>query len=114
MTCNQLGFSIYDHLLIIVVSTVSYFIIPLVDYGLISPYTMRKLILLLCCTISSMVLFAQTTTSQTENCINCQSTIDPSAAFEIRTTTQGILIPKMSAAEKEAIQNPAKGLLVFC
>ena len=40
-------------------------------------------------------------------------TPDGSSALEIRSTEAGILIPRMSAAERDAITNPARGLMVF-
>jgi hypothetical protein len=37
---------------------------------------------------------------------------DSSAALDITSTGKGILIPRMSAAERTAIATPAKGLMV--
>jgi len=39
---------------------------------------------------------------------------DNSAMLDIKSSDKGILIPRMSAAERNTISNPAKGLLVFC
>lgn len=39
--------------------------------------------------------------------------VDPSAAVEIQSTTEGILIPRMTSTQRSAIVNPAQGLLVF-
>lgn len=39
--------------------------------------------------------------------------VDPSAAVEIQSTTEGILIPRMTSAQRSAIVSPAQGLLVF-
>jgi len=39
---------------------------------------------------------------------------DGSAILDIKSTEQGILIPRMTAAERDAISNAAHGLLVFC
>jgi hypothetical protein len=36
-----------------------------------------------------------------------------SAALEIKDTTRGILIPRMTMAQRNAIQNPAEGLMVY-
>ncbi len=38
---------------------------------------------------------------------------DPSAKFDIVSNTQGFLMPRMSSAEREAIVNPAAGLMVY-
>ncbi len=38
---------------------------------------------------------------------------DPSAMLEIKSNTKGLLIPRMTQAEIEAIVNPANGLMVF-
>ncbi len=44
---------------------------------------------------------------------NEEITPHPSAALEIRTSEKGLLIPRLSAAEKASIQDPAVGLLVY-
>lgn len=41
------------------------------------------------------------------------TTVDPSAELEILSTDQGVLVPRMLEAEKNAIAAPAKGLLVY-
>jgi len=42
------------------------------------------------------------------------STPDASAALEITSTNQGFLPPRMTAAQRDAISNPAEGLVVYC
>ena len=39
---------------------------------------------------------------------------DPSAALDVSATTQGFLPPRMTATQRDAIANPATGLVVFC
>jgi hypothetical protein len=41
------------------------------------------------------------------------STANASAILDIKTTTKGLLIPRLSKAEKNAIASPANGLLIF-
>ena len=39
---------------------------------------------------------------------------DNSAMLDVKSTTKGMLVPRMTAAQRDAISNPAKGLLIFC
>ena len=41
------------------------------------------------------------------------STADPSAILDVKSTTKGMLIPRMTAAQRNAINAPATGLMVF-
>jgi hypothetical protein len=38
---------------------------------------------------------------------------DPSSILELRSTTQGVLIPRLTTLERDAIASPADGLLIF-
>ncbi|MCC3158908.1 hypothetical protein LJ737_16820 [Hymenobacter sp. 15J16-1T3B] len=38
---------------------------------------------------------------------------DPSAALEVKSTSQGLLTPRLTAAQRVAISSPAQGLLVY-
>jgi len=40
-------------------------------------------------------------------------TPDPSAVLELKSTNQGLLPPRMTTAERDDIQNPATGLVIF-
>jgi PKD repeat protein len=44
---------------------------------------------------------------------NSGSAADPSAALDINYTDKGLLIPRMTESQRNAIPNPASGLLVF-
>jgi hypothetical protein len=39
---------------------------------------------------------------------------DNSAMLDVKSTTKGMLIPRMTIAQRDAIVNPANGLLIFC
>jgi len=56
----------------------------------------------------SSVLFAQMGIN-TDN-----SAPDNSAMLDVKSTTKGVLIPRMTQAQIEAISSPANGLQVFC
>lgn len=61
-------------------------------------------------TFLAAVLFTATTFAQVG--INTE-TPDASAALDIASTTKGLLIPRMTNAQRQAISNPAAGLQVF-
>ena len=61
-------------------------------------------------TLLAAVLFTATTYAQVG--INIE-TPDPSAALDITSTTGGLLVPRMTNVERQAISNPAAGLQVF-
>jgi uncharacterized protein (TIGR02145 family) len=42
------------------------------------------------------------------------TTPDPSAALDVSSLTKGLLLPRMTEAQINAISNPADGLLVYC
>jgi hypothetical protein len=62
------------------------------------------------CTLLAAVLLTATTYAQVG--INTE-TPDASAALDITSTTGGLLVPRMTNAQRQAISNPAAGLLVF-
>ncbi|MEI7726841.1 MAG: hypothetical protein WCK09_17155, partial [Bacteroidota bacterium] len=39
---------------------------------------------------------------------------DSSAILDVKSTSRGLLIPRMTASERDAIVRPANGLLIFC
>jgi hypothetical protein len=39
---------------------------------------------------------------------------DNSAMLDVKSTSKGMLVPRMTAAQRDAISNPANGLLIFC
>jgi len=42
------------------------------------------------------------------------NTPDASAALEVRSTTKGLLLPRLTSSQISAISNPAEGLIVYC
>ena len=66
------------------------------------------------------MLLAQTTYGQVTNNIELSTSIndfganpDPSAKLHVQSTDKGILIPRMTTAQRTNINSPATGLLVF-
>lgn len=45
---------------------------------------------------------------------NDNSAPDPSAMLDVKSTVSGMLVPRMSAAQRDLIASPANGLLIFC
>ena len=45
---------------------------------------------------------------------NSLNTSEPSAALEIKSTTQGLLLPRMTASQRDDIANPVQGLVIYC
>ncbi|MEN9961509.1 MAG: hypothetical protein RL045_1763, partial [Bacteroidota bacterium] len=46
--------------------------------------------------------------------IGASSATGTSAALEVKSTTQGLLLPRLTAPQRDAIVNPTQGLMVFC
>ena len=70
---------------------------------------MRKNILLLIAQfIFSIQLFAQSVAINTDG-----AAANTSAILDIKSTAKGLLIPRMTTAQRNAIATPAKGLIVF-
>jgi len=63
------------------------------------------------CTLLAAVLLTATTYAQIG--INIE-TPDASAALDITSTTGGLLVPRMTAAQRDAITSPSQGLIIFC
>ncbi len=69
---------------------------------------MRKFILISSLLLLSFVCFAQSAAITTDG-----SNADASAMLDIKSTNKGMLVPRMTTAQRTAIASPAKGLLVF-
>jgi len=72
---------------------------------------MKKIILLL--TISFSLFLINTSTAQVGVGIPATS-IHPSAELDVTSNTKGFLPPRMTYAQRNAIVNPAAGLIVYC
>src|SRR6185295_6440435 len=71
---------------------------------------MKKCFVLLALTL---VICSSKLAAQQVNISNNSPSQDPGAILEIKNTDKGILLPRMTAAQRTAISQPAKGLLVF-
>lgn len=69
---------------------------------------MKQSILLLLMSIFATSLFAQSAAINTDG-----SAANTSSILDIKSTTKGLLIPRMTTAQRTAIATPAKGLIVF-
>ena len=63
------------------------------------------------CTLLAAVLLTATTYAQIG--INNENP-DASAALDITSTTGGLLVPRMTAAQRDAITSATQGLIIFC
>ena len=64
--------------------------------------------------ISLLVLIFACTQVFAQVAINADGSLpDNSAILDVKSTTQGLLIPKMGQSQRDAIVNPAQGLLIF-
>src|SRR6478609_8948632 len=64
--------------------------------------------LVLCLMVMQTSLFAQSVAINTTG-----SSPDPSAMLDVQSNSKGILIPKMTITEREAIVSPANGLMIY-
>jgi uncharacterized protein (TIGR02145 family) len=65
-----------------------------------------KQVLLAILLISSVTLFAQTGIGTTSP--------EQSAQLDVSSTDKGLLPPRMTASQRDNIENPAQGLIIFC
>jgi hypothetical protein len=60
-----------------------------------------------------LCLFASTTLAQSVAVNTDGAAADNSAILDVKSTTRGVLVPRMTAAQRTNIPNPATGLLVY-
>lgn len=83
------------------------FNIFLINIKAMKKIILTSLIVLLCCTAN---LSAQVAINNNGDA----SPPDPAAQLDVRSTTAGVLMPRMSSAQIHNIVDPATGLEVFC
>ena len=65
-------------------------------------------------TFITVILFVFFVQLRAQVAVNTDSTNpDPSAMLDVKSTTRGMLVPRMTSAQRTAIVTPAAGLLVF-
>ena len=69
----------------------------------------KSYLLLFICVVCSYCVHAQRGVKIGTN----NSTADPSAILEVESTDKGVLLPRMTEAQRNAIPSPATGLLIF-
>lgn len=75
---------------------------------------MKHLILLFLIFTMGVAGFAQHNNSELPTSVNTDGAApDASAMFDVKSTAKGVLIPRMTSAQRNAISTPADGLLVF-
>ncbi|MFT7156986.1 MAG: hypothetical protein ACI8Q1_002001 [Parvicella sp.] len=63
--------------------------------------------------VTLLMLYPFMVFSQGVGISNTTIVADPSSILELRSTTQGLLVPRVTTAERDAIVSPADGLLIF-
>ena len=61
------------------------------------------MIIILSSTINAQVLIS-----------NTPGTVDPNAMLEIKSTSKGLLLPRMTAYQRDQIVDPTPGLIIYC
>jgi len=62
----------------------------------------------------AIILFAGSFTAHAQNNVGINTNMpDASAALDISSTSQGVLVPRMTASQRALIASPATGLLVY-
>lgn len=69
---------------------------------------MKQISLLLCTTFYFLVSYSQSVAINTDG-----TDPDASSILDVKSTGKGLLIPRMTKAQRDAIANPANGLLIF-
>ena len=74
----------------------------------------NKLLLALCVLLTTTAIFAQTNLFPTTGSAGIGTTDpNPSALLDMVSTSKGILVPRMTKVQRDAIASPATGLLIY-
>ncbi len=63
--------------------------------------------------LNLLLFFGFSLTMQAQSVGINTTTPDPSAVLDIQSTQQGVLTPRLTTAQRNALQNPAQGLLIY-
>jgi hypothetical protein len=85
---------------------------PLTSLHVLKNKTMKSKVDLIAVALIS-ILCSSTIPAQSMGISNATITPDPSSILEMRTTDKGILIPRMTTAERDNISSPAIGLMLY-
>ena len=72
--------------------------------------TLDRFCLYLCCTLIAQGVFFARLNSQT---VVGGDTMDQSAVLDIQDTARGVLLPRLTTVQRNAIVKPATGLLIL-
>ncbi|MEK7255947.1 MAG: hypothetical protein AAB316_14445, partial [Bacteroidota bacterium] len=74
---------------------------------------MKNVLSLLCCLAACFHLLSQSYIEQSLSVNGTGGAADASALLDVSATDKGVLVPRMTTAQRNAIASPATGLLVF-
>ncbi|MEK7254735.1 MAG: hypothetical protein AAB316_08325, partial [Bacteroidota bacterium] len=74
---------------------------------------LKSLLFFLPCLAASLSLFSQSNIQQSLSINSTGAPADASAQLDVSATDKGMLVPRMTTAQRTAIASPATGLLVF-
>ena len=69
---------------------------------------MQRILFVFCFFLHTVIANAQSAAINSDG-----SNADASAILDVKSTNKGMLVPRMTTAQRTAIASPAKGLLVF-
>ena len=73
----------------------------------------KKKLIQICCISASLLLYANSSNAQVSIGVPA-SDIHPSAQLDVSSTSKGLLLPRMTEVQRNAIASPAAGLWIWC